>query len=140
MFDREWNLDVVLFVVFVILPWIFGKLKKVKGSEDLQKRKPLQAEQEWEEPPKKAPLRRELPKEAEALSSLIPKDHQSSEGISANPDYREAQRERAKRGQRPERIEGDLSKQSYLKSRSDLRKAMILKEILDRPLSLRERK
>ncbi|MDO4720336.1 MAG: hypothetical protein Q4A78_06710 [Peptostreptococcaceae bacterium] len=78
----------------------------------------------------------------EAIRPLISADHQSGEGISANSDYRNA----GKRSVNREENKGVLPKNPssprrlYMEDLEDLRRAMILKEILERPLSLRRGK
>lgn len=78
----------------------------------------------------------------ETIRSLIPADHQSGEGISANSDYRKAERRSVNREENEAILPKSPSppRHSYVEDLKDLKKAMILKEILERPLSLRRGK
>lgn len=76
-------------------------------------------------------------KSQQEIPSLIPEDYQSEEGISANMDYRrEILQQEGSVQPFTEAVRKPL--EVYFANSADLKKALIIKEILDKPLSLRK--
>lgn len=108
--------------------------KMLAETENIKKSQPSRTLENKVEILKNAPSERIPDKKSVVKKSLIPQDHISQEGFSANPEYiYEGDIELS-----DEIIRNSINQPKKLfDNKADLKRAIILKEVLDKPLSLR---